>query len=123
MKAYNSIYQDYYDFVEKDGLMPLVERTIEKFDFENYREFRKKEGMFVAEPLSKYKKIIIDHIFELLEHRGGYSYSGQLCCKLTKTKCEISYGLSDLEYNGPLEYQFSTDISELRKEKIERLIK
>jgi len=123
LKASSKIYQKYYDQIEKDGLMLLVEKTIEKFDFEGYRHFRRNNGYFTDTDIDIYKKVITDFIFELLKYRNGYCYSGHLCCKITKKKCEISYGESKLNYTTPLEFKFSTDISELRKEKIERLVK
>jgi len=126
LKAYNKVYQKYYDSIEKDGLSKIVKKTIEKFDFDGYRKFRRINGFYTNEDYD-YKLVITDYIMELFDCRDRYCYSAHLCCKLTKNKCEISYGktihnFSTKNYEGPLRYQFSTSITELRKEKIKRLL-
>lgn len=118
MKANNILYQSYYDDIYKKGLMPLVEMTIDKFDFEGYYNFRDSIGYSALSD----REFVQDFIFELLsDGNAEYTYSGHLCCKLTKTICEISYGISE-NYRGPLENIVSTSVSELRMDKFKRLL-
>jgi len=124
LKANDKTYQKYYDRITEVGLMPLVEKTIKKFNISDYLKFREKQGYIREE------KYIQDFIFELLASHGkkfkendGFVYSGQLCCKLTYRYCDISYGKRDtFNYVDPYENRTIVDIRELRKDKILRLI-
>jgi len=124
LKANDKTYQKYYDRITEVGLMALVEKTIKEFDMDGYLKFREKQGYIREE------NYIQDFIFELLaSHKkkfndnDGFTFSGQLCCKLTYSYCDLSYGKRDtFNYVDSYENRVIVDIRELRKDKILRLV-
>jgi len=129
MIANSELYKDFYEYIEENKLDLLVKLTLNKFNFFDYIEMKKKYQLNHDLLFNSNYEYTLDLMIELLTSshtKKTREYSGCLCVYLNDTKCEISYKNCDdvfkFNYKQHYKNKVSVNINDIRKKKLNNLL-
>ena len=129
MTANNKSYEKYYEYIKEKKLDLLVKMTLNKFNFFDYIEMKKKYQMDNGLIIDSVYEYTIDFIMELLtssHSEKSKMYSGCLCVYLSNNECEISYKYCDevfkFDYKQHYKNKVSSTINDIRKKKLNNIL-